>query len=251
VLRAMTISFDRLTPGPGRPPHEWLAELQPHERASDDRPFLYLNMVASADGRASIEGRTAPLGSEADTLLLTELRAIADAVLIGTGTIRAEGYGRLVRNAERVARREAAGLPPTPTAVLISRSFDIPWGAPLFQAADQPVIVYTGDGGAPPQIVAPLEIVRLEDPTPQAAMADLRSRGVRSLLCEGGPTLNSGLLEAGVVDALFLTLSPQLAGETGAPRIVEGQGLPEPVALTLEWVLRHEEEIYLCYGVRR
>jgi riboflavin biosynthesis pyrimidine reductase len=247
----MTISFDRLTAGPCRPPHEWLAELRPRERAPADRPFLYLNMVASADGRASIEGRTAGLGSEADTLLLTELRALADAVLVGTGTIRAEGYGRLVRNPQRVARRERAGLPPTPTAVLISRSFDIPWGAPLFESAEQPVIVYTGDGGAPPQVAAPLEIVRLEDPTPQAAMADLRSRGVRAVLCEGGPTLNSGLLEAGVVDELFLTLSPQLAGETGAPRIVEGMGLPDPVPLTLEWALRHDEELYLRYAVRR
>jgi riboflavin-specific deaminase-like protein len=245
------ISFDRLAAGPSRPPHEWLSELQPHERAPDDRPFLFLNMIATADGRAAIEGRTAALGSEADTRLLTELRAIADAVLIGTGTIRAEGYGRLVRNAERVARREAAGQPPTPTAVLISRSFDIPWGALLFEAADQPVIVYTGDGGAPPRVAAPLEVVRFEECTPQAVMADLRSRGVRSLLCEGGPTLNSGLLEAGVVDELFLTLSPQLSGETGAPRIVEGMGLPEPVPLSLEWVLRHDEELYLRYRVRR
>lgn len=247
----MTISFDRLTNGPRRPAHEWLGELRPHERAPDDRPFLFLNMVASADGRASLEGRTAPLGSEADTRLLTELRAVADAVLVGTGTIRAEGYGRLVRNAERVARREAAGMAPTPTAVLISRSFDIPWGAPLFDAADQPVIVYAGDGGAPPRVAAPLEVVRLADPTPAAALADLRSRGIRSLLCEGGPTLNSGLLEAGLVDELFLTISPLLAGESGAPRIVEGAGLPEPVRLSLEWLLRHDEEIFLRYRVRR
>jgi riboflavin-specific deaminase-like protein len=251
VLGAVTIAFDRLTPGPSRPPHEWLSELRPHDRAPDDRPFLFLNMVASADGRATIEGRTVGLGSEADTLLLTELRAVADAVLIGTGTIRAEGYGRLVRNPERVARRAAAGLPPTPAAVLISRSFDIPWGAPLLESADQPVIIYTGDGGAPPRVAAPLEVVRLEDCTPRAVMADLRSRGVRSLLCEGGPTLNSGLLEAGVVDELFLTLSPQLAGETDAPRIVEGMGLPEPVPLTVEWVLRHDDELYLRYRVRQ
>jgi riboflavin-specific deaminase-like protein len=247
----MTISFDRLTNGPRRPVHEWLTELRPHERAADDRPFLFLNMVASVDGRASLEGRTAGLGSEADTRLLTELRAIADAVLIGTGTIRAEGYGRLVRHPERVGRREAAGMAPTPTAVLISRSFDIPWRAPLFEAADQPVIVYTGDGGAPPRVAAPLEIVRLEDPTPRAALVDLRSRGIRSLLCEGGPTLNSGLLEADLVDELFLTLSPQLTGEPGAPLIVEGEGLPEPVPLMLEWVLRHDEEVYLRYKVRR
>jgi riboflavin-specific deaminase-like protein len=247
----MTISFDRLIPGPARPPHEWLAELRPHESAHDDRPYLYLNMVASADGRASIEGRAGELGSKADTLLLTELRALADAVLIGPGTIRAEGYGRLVRNAERVARREQAGMPATPTAVLISRSFDVPWDAPLFAAADQPVIVYTCADGEPPRIAAPLEVVRIDDPTPRAALADLRSRGVRSLLCEGGPTLNSGLFEAGLVDELFLTLSPQIAGERDAPRIVEGMGLPEPVPLALEWTLRHDEEIFLRYRVRR
>ncbi len=89
----------------------------------------------------------------------------------------------------------------------------------------------------------------MADPEPRAVMADLRARGVRSLLCEGGPTLNSGLLEAGVVDELFLTLSPMLSGEPGAPRIVEGLGLPVPGRLKLEWALRHSDEIYLRYGV--
>ena len=74
----MSIAFERLIPGPARPAHEWLAEVSPRERAPADRPFLFLNMVASADGRASIEGRTAGLGSEADTRLLTELGAIAE-----------------------------------------------------------------------------------------------------------------------------------------------------------------------------
>ena len=245
----MTLAFERMTPGPACPPHEWLAEVRPHERAPAGRPFLFLNMVSSADGRATIEGRTAALGSEADTLLLTELRAIADAVLVGTGTVRAEGYGRLVRNPERVARREAAGLAPTPALVLLSRSFDIPWGAPLFEAADQPVVIYSGAGGEPPEVAAPVEVVPMEDPAPEAVMADLRARGVRSLLCEGGPTLNSALLEAGVVDELFLTISPLLAGAPEAPRIVEGMGLPEPAALRLAWVLRHGDELFLRYGV--
>jgi len=149
-----------------------------------------------------------------------------------------------------VARREAAGLAATPTAALISRSFDVPWGAGLFEAADQPVIVYTGGDGAPPRVAAPLEVVRLEDPTPALALADLRSRGIRSLLCEGGPTLNSALLTAGVVDELFLTISPMLTGEPDEPRIVEGLGLPAPARLRLEWALRHGEELYLRYGVR-
>ena len=110
--------------------------------------------------------------------------------------------------------------------MLLSRSLDLPWDAGLFAAADQPVLVYTrADAPAPPEVAAPLEVVRLDDPTPAAALADLRARGVRALLCEGGPTLNRALLGAGLVDELFLTLSPLLAGNAEAPRIVEGEDL--------------------------
>ena len=238
----------RLDPAGERPPHEWLEEVRPRDRAPADRPFVYLNMVASADGRAAIEGRSHALGSETDTLLLTELRTLADAVLIGTGTLRAEGYGRLVGNKERVARRTAAGLPPTPAAVLLSRSLDLPWEAGLFAAAGQPVLVYTGsDTPPPPPVDADLEVVRLADPSPAAALADLRARGVRALLCEGGPTLNRALFAADLVDELFLTLSPLLAGNAEAPRIIEGDDLPGARPLQLAWVLRHGDELYLRY----
>ena len=242
--------FDRLDATGAREPHEWLADLRPAERAPGGRPFVYLNMVASADGRAALGGRTVTLGSEADTLLLTELRALAEAVLIGPGTLRAEGYGKLVGNPERVARRSAAGLAHTPLCVVISRSLDLPWDAGLFASPEQPVLVYTGSEAAPPEIAAPLEVVRLADPAPAAALRDLRERGVRSLLCEGGPTLNRALLAAELVDELFLTLSPLLAGNRDAPRIVEGDDLPAPAQLALAWVLRHDDELYLRYRIR-
>jgi 5-amino-6-(5-phosphoribosylamino)uracil reductase len=135
----------------------------------------------------------------------------------------------------------------TPTAVLISRSFDIPWGAPLFDAADQPVIVYTGARGAPPEVSAPVEVVWLDDPAPGAVMADLRARGIRSLLCEGGPTLNEMLLAEGVVDELFLCVAPLLAGGTDAPTIVVGRGLPEPAAMELVWAYESESHLLLRY----
>ncbi len=238
-------AMDRLTPTHTRAPHEFLADVEVRDHA--DRPFVYLNMVASVDGRATIEGRAHQLGSDTDTLLLTELRTLADAVLIGSGTLRAEGYGRLVANPDRVARRAAANRPPTPTAVLLSRGLDLPWEAGLFQAADQPVIVYTGAEHDPPETAAPVEVVRLADP--RAALRDLRARGIRALLCEGGPTLNRALLAAGVVDELFLTLSPLLVGNKAAPRIVEGDDLPAPARLHLEWVLHHDDELYLRYRV--
>jgi riboflavin biosynthesis pyrimidine reductase len=247
----MPAEFERLRAGDARPPHEWLAELRPHERAPAERPFVYLNFVSSADGRAAIDGHTKALGSEADTLLLTELRTLADAVLIGSGTLRAEGYGRLVGNPERVARRAAAGVPPTPPAVLLSPTLALPWDAGLFAAAGQPVLIYTESDAEPPRgVAAELELVRLGDASPAAALGDLRARGVRALLCEGGPHLTRSLLAAGLVDELFLTLTPILAGNAIAPRIVEGEDLGAPAALALEWVLRHDDELYLRYRIR-
>jgi len=242
------VPFDRLAPAETRAPHEWLADVRPRERAPASRPFVFVNFVASVDGRASLEGRAQGLGSPADTLMLTELRTIADALLIGSGTLRAEGYARLVANPDRVARRTAAGLPPTPTAVLLSRTLDLPWDAGLFKAPDQPVILYTGADGDVPAVPAPLEVVRVDTTTPAAALADLRARGVRALGCEGGPILLRALIAAGLVDELFLTVTPLVTGERGAPRVVEGEDLPVPVPVTLVWTLIHEGELYLRYS---
>ena len=125
-------------------PHGRLSEVRPQERAPADRPFVFVNMIATIDGRAARDGRSATIGGEADLELLLELRTAADAVLIGTGTLRAEGYDRLVKREERRRRRVAAGLAEDPLAVVLSRRFDVPWDAGLFQAPQQPVLVYTG-----------------------------------------------------------------------------------------------------------
>jgi riboflavin-specific deaminase-like protein len=232
-----------------RPVHEILGEVRPHERAPADRPFVYVNMIETLDGRSAIDGRSAGIGDEADLEMLLELRALADAVLIGTGTLRAEGYDRLVRSEERRARRRAAGLAEDPLAVLLSRRFDVPWDAGLFQAPEQPVLVYTGTGGDPPPVPAPVEVVRLVDPTPAAALADLRARGVRALLCEGGPTLHGALHAERLVDELFLTLAPLLTGDETEPAIVAGGRLPELVRLELLSVQQAGSELLLRYAV--
>jgi riboflavin-specific deaminase-like protein len=230
---------------------ELLAEVRPRERAPEHRPFVFVNMVSTIDGRAQVSGRTRDLGEEADLEMLLELRAIADAVLIGTGTLRAEGYARLVGSAERRARREAAGLAGDPVAVLLSRSLELPWDAGLFADPDQPVLVYTG-ADAPAEVsetAAPVEIVRLERAEPAAMLADLRARGIAALLTEGGPTLNSALLGAGLVDELFLTIAPQITGEADAIRIVEGDGLAAPLRCRPVWVLRARGELFLRYAL--
>ena len=240
--------LSRLAPEAPLPAHELLAEVRATERATEERPFVFVNMVATADGRAAVHGRTQALGAEADLEVLLELRAIADAVLIGTGTLRAEGYARLVGGEERRARRRAAGLEEDPLAVVLSRGFDVPWEAGLFRAPAQPVLVYAGpDAGEPPDTGAPVEVVRLEDPTPAAALADLRARGIRALLCEGGPRLLRALVADGLADELFLTIAPLLTGDAAEPNILAGGPLAEPAELELVWTLRAEEEIFLRY----
>ena len=221
----------------------------PHDRAPADRPFVYGNMITTLDGRTAMDGRSAGLGDEADLETLLDLRTAADAVLIGTGTLRAEGYAQLVRSEERRARRLAAGLAEDPLAVVLSRRFDIPWEAGLFAAAEQPVLIYTGVDGAVPDVPAPVDVVRLVDPTPAAALADLRARGVRALLCEGGPTLHGALHAARLVDELFLTVAPLLTGDEDEPSIIAGGRLPVPVSLTLRSVRQHGSELLLRYAV--
>jgi riboflavin biosynthesis pyrimidine reductase len=245
--------FRRLYPEPpvSGSAAEMLAELRPGERAPAGRPFVYANFVATVDGRATVEGRTVKMGGPGDLPLLVELRTLADAVLLGPRTIQAEGYARLIGRAERRARRRDLGLVEDPPAVLITRSFALPWDAGLFQAPEQPILVYASeDAPEPREVPAQLEVVRLPEPTPEAALADLHARGVRALLTEGGPTLLHALVHAGLLDELFLTITPLITSDEGAPGILTGPRLPTELPLELLSVLEHSGDVFLRYAAR-
>jgi len=113
------------------------------------------------------------------------------------------------------------------------------------------VIVYTAAGavGDTPEVAAPVEIVELPECTPGAALADLRARGIRALLSEGGPTLFRGLLAAGLVDELFLTLTPVLTADHLETGILSGPRLAGPLRSELRWILRSEHELFLRYAI--
>jgi len=240
--------YQRLFPSPGEvTAADALATLRARERAPDGRPLVLADMVTSLDGRAAVQGRSRPLGTGADTEMLVELRTLADAVLVGPSTIGAEGYGDLAAREERRARRSAAGLAERPLTVLITRSGRIPWEAGLFAAAEQPIVIYSGTELAPPDVAAPVTVHRLDAPTPTAMLAHLRAEhGVRVLLCEGGPSLLHALLREGLVDELFVTLTPVVVGDDLQPRIVSGG--PLDLELELRWVLRAGGELFLRYG---
>ncbi|MEO5876117.1 MAG: dihydrofolate reductase family protein [Streptosporangiaceae bacterium] len=195
-------------------------------------PWLRANMVSSVDGAATGEGGvTADLGNAADRELFLRLRDLAEVVLVGAGTVRAEGYGPV-----------AGG-----TLAIVSRSLDLDFGSTAFTEATARTIVIT---------VAAAD--RLEEARAHAdvivagetavdfavAVAELHSRGLTKILCEGGPVILAQVAAAGLLDELCLTVSPRLLGGA-APRILHG--LPVDVALTLAAVRHEDDHLFLRY----
>jgi riboflavin-specific deaminase-like protein len=241
----------RLIPEPGETTvDEQLDSYRPWEQPREERPFVATNFAATVDGRATIGGVSGPIGSDADTAMLVGLRTRFDAVMIGAGTMRAERYGRIVGDQEQRERRERIGLPHDPLMVLVSGRLDLPWDAPLFTAGGGRVLIFTASEAEPPETATSLRVVRHQGQVDiAAALRHLREeRGVRSLLCEGGPHLHGQLWSAGLVDELFLTTAPRMTGAE-APRIIEG-ALPEITELDLAWLLEQEGELFARYRQR-
>jgi riboflavin biosynthesis pyrimidine reductase len=206
-------------------------------------------MIASTDGRATLAGRTEALSSDRDRELFHSLRAQVDAVMVGTGTIAIERYGPLARRPEIRQRRAAAGLPETPLCVTASRSMELPVETPLFEDPEAHVIVLTNSDREPSPCECHLTVERLpgEELDLVAAAELLRERhGIRAMLLEGGPTLLASMLNAGLVDELFLSTSPLLVGGD-EPSLLEGSALDQPLKVALVSVLEEESFLYLRY----
>lgn len=218
--------------------------------APAQHPYTLANFVVSADGRATIGDRSGKLSDDGDRVMFHGLRDQAEAVMAGTGTIRTERYGRMIATAERRQHRVQRGLTPEPLACVVSRSGDLPLDAPLFSEPEAKVVVFSQNEIDVSACAAQIDLVLL-DPSQMTlteSMRRLRSDyGVRLLLCEGGPTLLGALLREGLVDELFLTIAPKLAGGGRGPTIASGPELPEPRALELSWLLERRGSLYHRY----
>jgi riboflavin-specific deaminase-like protein len=223
------------------------------------RPYLILNMVSTLDGRASIGGRSGPIGNRADRELFHALRANVDAVMAGAGTVRVERYGRIIPNGATRERRLKRGLEREPLACIVSARLSLPDDLPLLNEPAARVAIITPSAASLTGTSAQIEYVRAGSDGRldlRLAMRELSERfAVRTLLCEGGPHLNAELLQAGLVDELFLSLAPKLTGGedvTGeALRIVAGVTFEQPLELELLGVLESESDLFLRYAVRR
>ncbi len=220
--------------------------------AVDDRSrqSLRLNFVASIDGAATAQGLTAGLSSPADKRVFDLLRRLCDVVLVGAGTVRAEGYGAMRLDAAAVQWRRANGLTDQPVFAIVSGKLGLDPRSAVFTEAPVRAIVVTA--GASPTSkkealsrVADVVVCGEKRLDARLMLAELARRGLRHVLCEGGPRLFGTMLEADCVDELCLTINPRIeAGE--APRIAAG-ALPAARRMALHHALISGSTLLLRY----
>lgn len=232
---------------------------QPRPLSPDDLHDLYDSgptpltrggFVVSLDGGISHEGGSRPLQSPADQIAFHTLRSVADAVLVGAGTVRTEGYGPVRLRSAGLAWRERHARTSVPALVIVSRSLELDPQARCFAGPAIVVTCESADDGRREQLaeVATVIVAGDSDVDLAAAVGELRRRGLTRLLCEGGPQLLTSLLAAGLVDELCLTLTPLLLGS--APQLLT-EALAAPHRLELLHLIDGGEGVLLArYGVR-
>ena len=224
----------------------------------DTRPEVCVNMAMSVDGRISTRRREhITLGSRHDRYLMDKLRARADAVIIGAGTLRHDGFPIRVRDDALRAKRVAKGLPMHPLNVVLSRSLTLPVTRDFFSHQETDRLVFTTREAPAARVRrvsrrAEVIILKGKSLSPRSVLARLYARGVRRVVLEGGGEIHWAFEKAGVVDELYITVTPRLIGGRDAPTILDGTGFLKKTHRLLDLMScrRVGNEIFLHYRVR-
>ena len=191
------------------------------------RRWVRAMMVTTLDGAAAgPDGLSGSISGDADQAVFAAVRRQADAVLIGAGTLRTERYKPMRAKEEDAEARREQGLATAPRLVIVSGSLELPWSEPVFSESALPPLILTGtnaDPAALAQVPATCEVVTLAgdlagDTVGAAAILDaMEERGLRRIVCEGGPTLLHDLVAAGLLDEADITVSPVFTGTNLSP----------------------------------
>ncbi len=215
-----------------------------------DGPWLRVNFVSSVDGGATTDGLSGALSGEADKRVFELLRRTTDAVLVGAGTVRSEGYGAMRVSDASVTWRLARGLSEHPVFVIVSGSLDLDPASEIFTKAPVlPIVVTTGKSSLASRArfegLARVIVAGDEEVDVVGMLRALRELGLGNILNEGGPSLFGSLLEVGAVDELRLTVSPVLVA--GDAKRISGGPLQHPVDATLCEILVSGDVLMLRY----
>ena len=223
------------------------------------RPYIVLNYAVSVDGKISTDRRDpVRFSSRKDRSLLDEIRAQADAVLIGGGTLRAEDPPARIQSAKRRDERVKTGKPPHPVSIVLSRTMRMPSKGRYFSDQQVERIIVTPEG-TPGEMFVPFqdkaELIQVGQNSVDlpALCAILYDRGIHRMVVEGGGEVNMALFEAGLVDEVYMTLCPVIIGGRNAPTPADGTGFPAERLANLALVESRQvgQELFLRYRVER
>lgn len=196
------------------------------------RPYVLLSVAASLDGY--IDDATPErllLSNDEDFDRVDAVRASVDAILVGANTIRADNPRLMVRSDERREKRVTDGKPATPIKVTITSSGEIDPSSKFFATGESDKLVYTTAAAAnrlATTMAGTATVIDLGDTvTPDGVLDDLAKRGVERLMVEGGGTIHTMFLAAGLADELHLVFAPFLVGDPTAPRFVNAGTFPQ------------------------
>ncbi len=228
------------------------AEARPADRG---RPWVYTNMIASADGGTAVDGLSGQLGGPGDKVMFGALRAMADVILVGASTVREERYRVPKLRDETVAVRRARGQADHPRLAIVSRSLNIDRELPLFDDPEHRPYVLTA-ASAPADLRAELaavaEVLVVGDAGVEllTALERLGELGATSVLSEGGPSINGQLIAEDLVDEWNLSISPRLLGADSRRAAIGPMAAGPPVGMTLSRVWTDDDFLF-CRWVRK
>lgn len=223
-----------------------------------EKPFIFINSAMSADGKLSTkERRQVRISGKKDFERVDELRAQADAIMVGIGTVLSDDPSLTVKSPERKETRKAKGREENPIRIVVDSSARIPLDADIFKKGEGMRIVAVSNS-APEEKVNQLEekvcVIRAgKDRVDLSLLAGkLKEMGINNLMVEGGATLNWGMLSAGLVDEIYTFVGNLIIGGKGAPTFVDGDGFSENELLELELLSAEqiEEGILLRWKVK-
>jgi riboflavin-specific deaminase-like protein len=228
----------------------------PGDAALQLRPLVILHFAITVDGKVSTSrGTPAHFTSTRDKQRLLEIRALADAVLVGRRTLETDRMTIDLPDAQAHQRRTEEGKSEYPLRVILSGSGNISTTLPIFNRGNAPILIYSTERMAPSQrrLLSEHATVHLSASDEVDVLWLLRHLydryQVRSLVCEGGPTLVKALANTDVIDEIYLTIAAKIfggataAGLTGLP----GEFLPASRQFRLIDIDRGEDECYLHY----
>lgn len=222
--------------------------------SSAQRPFVRFNFVASIDGSAQSDGLSGGLGSPGDQRVFALLRRLADVILVGAGTVRAEGYAGSLLSDEDISWRQAQGMSPHPVLAIVSHGLNIPAEDDVFSQSPVPVLLFTSATLTPAQraqFPAQVELIEVaavqEGCDPEEIVQALVAKGLGFIHAEGGPRLLGQFIVADQLDSLCVSYSPLVLSGAGQ-RIAHG---PQEAARRLTLHTLFEEESMLFSDYRR